>query len=955
MMQRIKGLAALLLILAILAGTPALLVAMGSNPLQVSSWPTLQQLTRLFTAPDDGSMLLGLLKLVAWLAWLVLAIMLVIEIIAALRGVRAPTMPGLRAPQGMLRGLVATAALVFVTAPLAGGIATAAPTPAPASAPAPQQITAPQHVTAPTERQKPAKAAKTITVKKGDTLWDIAEDKLGDGARYPEIYKASKKTTQPDGRHLTDPDEIDIGWKLTIPGQVKRDAGKHREPTVTVTPQTPPAPIPTTSAPATSAPTASAPASSVPTSAPSDATTADPADQSAWMVQTAAGVGTLLAAGVVALVRRRRRTQQQRRRPGTAMPLPDGTAAATEQQLRAAADPLSVDSIDQALRALAAHCRAARQPLPDVRAARLTADAFDLYLTEPAELPSPWSDQLDQTVWTITVDDSIPAIASDAIPAPYPALVTLGADDDQGHVLINLENIAGLSLTGDPDDTRAVLAALAVELATSTWADDLTVTVVAAFAELDALGTGRIRYAPSISTVLDELEARAAADREALGDSTLNSARVTDTAADSWMPEIVIIGSELTAAQAVRLAGIVDQLPRVAVAAVSATSTVGEWTLTINAGGPATLEPIGLELIPQRLPADLYSDVLELTTLSDVDELDTAAASEPEPTVADVDATAPATDDQPAEPASAMPPVTDTDDPNRPLPAALRAVLTSLDPNPDLIADDDTPFAVDEADAEDSTADASPIAPRINVLGPVTIDNATGDVEQSRKGRLLELATYLVLNPGATHSQIDDAIWPNRGPGDNFSTRNPATTKLRRWLGTSPDGQDYVPRHQSTYSLHQSVTSDVAIWDRLVAGNAAQAATEALEEAFQLIRGIPFEGVDFRRRYAWAEPLQQRLIGDIVDVAHELGRRRLLAGRWRAAEEAIVVGLRIEPAQESLWRMRILAAHESGNRAAVTEAIDRLLAIMDKLECELEAETVDLLNELQGRSYRKAL
>lgn len=952
MMQRIKGLAALLLILAILAGAPALLVAMGSNPLQISSWPILQQLTRLFTAPDDGSMLLGLLKLVAWLAWLTLAVMLVIEIIAALRGVKAPTMPGLRAPQGLLRGLVATAALVFVTAPLAGGIATAAPTPAPASAPAPQQVTTAQHVTAPTEKQKPAKADKTISVKKGDTLWDIAEDKLGDGARYPEIYKASKKTTQPDGRHLTDPDEIDIGWKLTIPGQAKRDTSKHREPTVT--PQTSPAPIPTTSAPATSVPTASAPASSVPTSAPSDATTADPADQSGWMVQTAAGVGTLLAAGVVALVRRRRRIQQQRRRPGTPMPLPDGNAAATEQQLRAAADPLSVDSIDQALRALAAHCRAAQQPLPDVRAARLTADAFDLYLTEPADLPSPWSDQLDQTVWTITVDDSIPAIASETIPAPYPALVTLGADDDQGHVLINLENIAGLSLTGDPDDTRAVLAALAVELATSTWADDLTVTVVAAFAELDALGTGRIRYAPSISTVLHELETRATSDREALGDSTLNSARVTDTAADSWMPEIVIIGSELTAAQTERLAGIVDQLPRIAVAAVSATSTVGEWTLTINTGGSATLEPIGLELIPQRLPADLYSDVLELTTLSDVDELDPAAASEPEPTVADVDATTPATDDQPAEPASAMPPITHTEDPNRPLPAALRAVLTSLNPNSDPIADDDTPSAVDETDAEDST-DASPITPRINVLGPVTIDNATGDVEQSRKGRLLELATYLVLNPGATHSQIDDAIWPNRGPGDNFSTRNPATTKLRRWLGTSPDGQDYVPRHQSTYSLHQSVTSDVAIWDSLVAGNATQAATEALEEAFQLIRGIPFEGVDFRRRYAWAEPLQQRLIGEIVDVAHELGRRRLLAGRWRAAEEAIVVGLRIEPAQESLWRMRILAAHESGNKAAVTEAIDRLLAIMDNLDVEMDPETVQLVDRLQGRSYSKAL
>src|SRR3546814_16585157 len=33
----------------------------------------------------------------------------------------------------------------------------------------------------------------------GDTLWDIAADELGDGARYPEIFEASKDVVQPGG------------------------------------------------------------------------------------------------------------------------------------------------------------------------------------------------------------------------------------------------------------------------------------------------------------------------------------------------------------------------------------------------------------------------------------------------------------------------------------------------------------------------------------------------------------------------------------------------------------------------------------------------------------------------------------------------------------------------------------------------------------------------------------
>ena len=48
-------------------------------------------------------------------------------------------------------------------------------------------------------------------VKKGDSLWKIAANTLGDGARYPEIFEANKEV-------IRDPDLIFPGQKLRIPG-----------------------------------------------------------------------------------------------------------------------------------------------------------------------------------------------------------------------------------------------------------------------------------------------------------------------------------------------------------------------------------------------------------------------------------------------------------------------------------------------------------------------------------------------------------------------------------------------------------------------------------------------------------------------------------------------------------------------------------------------------------------
>ncbi|MEU8370064.1 BTAD domain-containing putative transcriptional regulator [Micromonospora tulbaghiae] len=58
---------------------------------------------------------------------------------------------------------------------------------------------------------------ESVRVAAGDTLWDLAAEHLGAGSRWPEIYKLNRKHRQADGRALTDPNVIRIGWKLTLP------------------------------------------------------------------------------------------------------------------------------------------------------------------------------------------------------------------------------------------------------------------------------------------------------------------------------------------------------------------------------------------------------------------------------------------------------------------------------------------------------------------------------------------------------------------------------------------------------------------------------------------------------------------------------------------------------------------------------------------------------------------
>ena len=69
----------------------------------------------------------------------------------------------------------------------------------------------------PEPQPEPEPETATVTVKRGDSLWKLARIHLGSGARWPEIYDLNRGRPQADGRSLSNPHLIQIGWVLELP------------------------------------------------------------------------------------------------------------------------------------------------------------------------------------------------------------------------------------------------------------------------------------------------------------------------------------------------------------------------------------------------------------------------------------------------------------------------------------------------------------------------------------------------------------------------------------------------------------------------------------------------------------------------------------------------------------------------------------------------------------------
>lgn len=729
-------------------------------------------------------------------------------------------------------------------------------------------------------------------------------------------------------------------------------------------------------------------------------------------IRTVAGVGGLLAAGLIALVAMKRRRVHKGRTPGetVVVPGPDTPAGALERDLRTVEDPFGRSQVDSALRSLARWHRERGLPLPGVRVARLKSGEFvELHLDRAADLPEPWVGTTDRFVWQLAagdagvaaqVDSRASTTGGDAGEAPYPALVTVGHDDENTHLMLDLEHLACLDIRGTDAAAQATLAALAVELATSLWADDLQVTVVGTLGELPGVvDTGRVRHVPSLAGIIRELEARAAdVDRTLaqVGAGSVAEARGRGLATDAWTPEILLVGERLGLVERAKLESLVERVPGVGIAAVTSSAEVGDWALDLTGeltNGDTTrgiLMPAYIAVRPQQLDAATYAQALAL--LADPE-------TAPGPTWSrSIDRTEPTLEEIPMDVVRAG--AADSDvvvgeaTGHAPAPAfgtgnggggsasgqsetyspwATAAVSVATPPlGTPVVSDPRSRVELASRVGSDSLAEPGSLvepvetqvlqAPVVRVLGSVELAGTTGvELPSTHQRQATELIAFLAFNPGSRGSDISKALWPSREP--NLATRRSAVSRARRWLGTDANGFEYLPRYWSAddggqadlesagYRL-RGVRTDWHSFCDLVGPDLAQTPTEDLLAALDLVRGRPFEGVALRK-YVWAEQLMHTISSGVVDVSHEVARRALLAGDVAMARHASQVGRLADPVDERSWRNGIRAEIASGRRDAVGRLVDRLRDHLEQLAMEPEPDTEELLAQVDEQDRRR--
>lgn len=775
----------------------------------------------------------------------------------------------------------------------------------------------------------------TITADSDDTIRSLAEEHLGDSDRWPEIYAASTDFTQPDGDRMDTPEEaaeLSEGWTVRIPTDAPLTATANTAaPAEETTPQPDKAPAPTpnaapaaaqafdistglsklvkeqNAAAAATTPEAQTPA---PATAPSEKHNhAEDQIQVPW-----AGIGSILAASILGTLLVRRRDTFRRRRAGYTMPKAATIAALDELRLTRIEDATALEFIDRALRTLSALHMRSDESVPDVRLARLTNTHLELYAATAHKLPAPFEATDDPATWLLprtaplATDEDLEDVA-----APYPALVTIGSDDDGNQILVDLEHLAALGIHAATKHSTPVMRAITLSLATSQWADDLAITTVGVCPELEGhLGSGRITYADTVSELLDDLEDKLHKDQqtlEELGHTSAQKARSDANAEDIWAPQIIVIGTTMTLSEQSRLQKIVDAQPQIAVAVISSDdhTDLSDWRLHIESLESARLEPLGLPLHPQHLEDDDYARVLSA--------LDISVATEP---------TEFAEEELPHEA------------PQLHAVGSVRATERTI-----LLTD------------EQRASDPAPISkhPHVCILGPITLEGATDAIEPNKKKRLTEIAAYIHFNPGTRDTDFAADLWPGKGAGQN--TRQTAISKLRRWLGATNDGEQYLPRasgSDGSYTFTEHITSDYETVKAL-AERRKDATDIELANGLKLVRGIPFQDAP-RNRYSWATYVHSWALTHVVDIAHELATRALNTGDTDTALWATQQGLIVEPLAEVLWRDRLTAAaddpetHERETRA--------LYARTTAEDYELSPETEALAHTPHTSTHRIA-
>ena len=978
MMRWIRGLLALVGLAAILVGLPALLIAIHDVGAPRFGW-SLQGLLQAVLSPDDGTLALTLFKLAGWTSWAILTFAVGVELVARARRIPVPRIRGFALPQRLARTLVTAVVALFVAA---GSMTTAAPSIA-ASPEAPAHIVAAPaalpHYT-PQESPKPAEQAakektpkaRTVKVKKGDTLSAIALEETGKASNYGKIAAASKKTEQPGGRHLKDPNLILPGWTVTIPPSIDKEKpepapAKKTPPKVEVEDHaaaeqtlTPATPAPQTSTPT---PSASATVEAEPDGSQleSRADEADDLDASeappAWLLSGLSGAGSLLAGSLFLVLRRRRAAQFRSRRPGRTVTAPPPALAPVEKTLIHEGAPSGelVVFIDEVLRRLVSGFVTAGHPLPALVGVDVGTDHVTIRLRTPADMPTVWEpvDGDTHQVWRISQDADLNLIGpleADS-PPPWPQLVTLGWDA-HGWRLVNLEALGVVSITGDEVYAGDLARYLVAELAVSPWSRDVEVDCLAICEELPGLAPARVHFHTDPTVVVDRVAtAVATVDRlDESSASSLETARATFAGDELWDSR-VLVTSLLDVEHLDVLTRLVVEQPgstATSVLLVDPSMTPAGVEMRLTGDGRIEVPLLGLDLIVNGLTrAEARGCVAGLAAGEDLSVVEIPVAADPaaEEWTTFCDEAGSLREELTVPRGSDVAGTTSL----MPAPDEVYVATTANTVDDLAVLAPMVPVTVrDQVEAVDPTLDADLEAwwssscdrPRLQVLGPMKVRVGRGGEPTKAAARVqfyTEIVAFLSSKPGgATTQEVADAL------GISVARVRRDLSTVRGWLGVDPvSGEPFLPEAMKSQRaiergvglyLVEGLLSDADLFRRLRLRAEARGADglDDLRLALRLVNGVPFD--DMRAKggvWLTESRLDQWLLCAIVDVAHMVSTIALEAGDIQQARAAAELAALAAPHEDTPGLDLAAIAAREGQPAKAAEIAREVMSWRD--------------------------
>ena len=330
-------------------------------------------------------------------------------------------------------------------------------------------------------------------VRKGDNLWDLAEEHLGDPFRWRELWEESNDLDQLVGT-MKDPNLIYPDWIILFPSDavnlpaadpvlVEAVVGTPAPAAVETVPEPVPAPEPKP-LPVPAQETLPPVTAPVPEPVPEPVATNAEVTTTIDTTRTALAFGGVVAAaGVLAALWRRRRHRSADLEPGT---IPEELApedSETENQLReTASSTLDTEWVWAALADIAVAEPIDARPI----LAEVTDTAMELAFTSPA-IPAEgtsWVANPDtgNEMWTMARSTPITELANPEDGVVY-SMVEIG----EGY-LVDLEATGVLNLEGTPESSHALVRSLIHQLTYSPLAPRLDVRIATPIGGTNELG-----------------------------------------------------------------------------------------------------------------------------------------------------------------------------------------------------------------------------------------------------------------------------------------------------------------------------------------------------------------------------------------------------------------------------------------------------------------------------------